>query len=126
MSEHWVTPDGTWHEFYTGSIFVGNSFLGSFRYDSGRADLLYYRESFAFFCPECGDVWGRIAAKSSLGRPLFFRAVPVACARHHDWWNVPGSILANQLEHVIDLLPPEALIREFQIHLAYAEKELAV
>ena len=125
MSKPWVTPDNTLHEFYTGSIFVGNSFLGTFRYDSGRSDLLYYRESFAFFCPECGDVWGRIAAKNSSGKACSFHCMTVACLRHHDYWNIPGSILVNQLVNMLDLLPPEALIREFQIHLAHTEKELA-
>ena len=125
MSKPWITPDNTVHEFYTGSIFVGNSFLGTVCYDSGRSDLLYYRDSFAFFCPDCGDIWGRIAAKNSSGKACRFRCMMVACSRHPDHWNIPGSILASQLINMLDILPPEALVREFQIHLTHIEKELA-
>ena len=55
------------------------------------------------------------------GEQQDFDAITVACEKHPDHWNLPGSLLANHLEYLLDSLPPEALIREFQIHM----KELA-
>lgn len=117
----WTTPDGILHEIYTGEIFVGNRYLGSLSYDSGRADLRWHRCSYAFFCRQCGDVWGRLVMRNAAGEQQPFDPVVVSCEQHADFWNLPGSLLANHLEHLLDSLPPEALVREFQIHI----KELA-
>ena len=114
----WHDPDGTLHEIYTGYIFVGNKMLGEIQYDSGRSDLRWHRCSYAMFCRHCGEVWARIVMHESLrGEQQAFDPVIVACPKHPDYWNVPGSLLANHLEYLIDDLPPEAIKREFEIHL---------
>jgi len=118
----WVSKDGTLHEIYSGYIFVGNTLLGELNYDSGRADLGWHRCSYAYFCTNCGEVWARIVVQNSEGRPCYFEPLKVACEKHQDQWNIPGSLLVGHLENLLDSLPPEAIIREFQIHL----KELGI
>ena len=113
----WHDPEGTLHEIYTGYIFAGNKMLGEIQYDSGRSDLRWHRCSYALFCRQCGGVWGRIVVSNSRGEQQSFEPVIVSCEKHPDYWNVPGSFLANHLEHLLDSMPPEALVREFQIHL---------
>ena len=122
---HWHDSDGTLHEIYSGYIFVGNDLLGEISYDSGRADLRWSRCSYAMFCPFCGDVWARIVMRDSSGYQQSFDAVRVACVKHPDPWNIPGSLLANRLEYLLESLPPAAVKREFEVHLNHFEKELA-
>jgi hypothetical protein len=52
-----------------------------------------------------------------------FTIVRVACEKHHDWWETPGSLLAGHYQYLLDDLPPEAVRREFFIHTAAAVKE---
>lgn len=118
---HWTTPDGTLHEIYHGHIFVGNRLLGEISYDSGRPDLRWKRCSYAMFCKACGEIWARVVMNNSRGEQQSFDLIHAACEHHPDPWDVPGTLLVNHLEYLLDLLPPEALIREFQLHM----KELA-
>ena len=116
-SQIWTDEDGTLHEIYTGYIFVGNKMLGEISYDSGRSDLRWRRCSYALFCRFCGEVWARIVMHDTGRVQQTFEPIKVACENHPDQWNIPGSLLADHLEHLLDSLPPEALIREFQLHL---------
>ena len=120
----WIGQDGTYHEFYSGAIFIGGEYFGPLQYDSGRADLRWNRNSTAYFCPNCGDIWGRLVMHEASGRPCEFEAVGVSCESHGDRWNVPGSLLMGPREALLADLPPLALRREFLLHLAHAEKEL--
>ena len=122
----WTDPDGTLHEIYSGYIFVGNTLLGEISYDSGRSDLNWHRCSYALFCPHCGEIWARFAMQDSRGNHQSFEAIRVACIKHPDPWNIPGSLLANHLERLLESLPPAAVRREFEVHLNYIEKELAL
>ena len=54
---------------------------------------------------------------NSRGEQQAFTPIEVACEKHPDHWNTPGSLLANHLERLIDSLPPEAIRREFHLHL---------
>jgi len=119
----WTASDGTFHEIYSAAAFVGKSFLGELEYDSGRSDLRWHRSSTAYFCPECGDIWGRIVAQDSRGKPKAFEVARVACAQHYDHWNVPGSFLVGHLEYLLGDLPLAALRRELEVHLTYAERK---
>ena len=116
-SQIWTDEDGTLHEIYTGYIFVGNKMLGEISYDSGRSDLRWHRCSYALFCRFCGEVWARIVMHDTGRVQQTFEPIKIACENHPDQWNIPGSLLADHLEHLLDSLPPEALIREFQLHL---------
>ena len=114
---HWHDDEGGLHEVYNGVVLVGNRMLGELSYDSGRADLLWHRCSYAFFCRECGEVWARIVMQNSRGEQQDFEPVIVSCETHRDFWNIPGSLLTGHLGHLLNSLPPEAIVREFQIHL---------
>ena len=120
---HWTTPDGTLHEVYSGAIFVGNRYFGPISYDSGRSDLRWERGSLAYFCETCGEIWARVVMQDSEGKQKYFTIVRVACEKHHDWWNVAGSLLAGHYQYLLDDLPPEAVKRELFIHAAQAAKE---
>ena len=115
----WTDPDGTFHEIYTGYLFVGSDLLGELTYDSGRRDLGWHRCSYAMFCPHCGEIWARLVMHNSRGEQCYFEVQRVSCERHPDWWNVPGSMLVGHLEHLLADLPPDAVKREFAIHLNY-------
>lgn len=120
---NWVDPDGTLHEIYSGTILVGDVYLGQFSYDSGLAAYRWDRASLAYFCPVCGEVWGRLVACDSRGQQQQFRSITVACAEHRDPWNIPGSMLAESFAAHLNELPPEALRREFYIHLSHFENQ---
>jgi hypothetical protein len=122
----WRGEDDTHHEIYTGTIFLGTSYLGSFQYDSGREDLGWSRASAAFFCPSCGDIWARLVATDSRGFPQSFVVFTAPCAEH-PWQGseVPGSLLLGRLANHLPDLPPAAVVREFKIHLEHFSKELA-
>jgi len=120
----WTDPDGTLHEIYTGTLIAEGEFLGQFSYDSGQAAYKWDRNSLAYFCPQCGEIWGRVVATNARGEQQLFRIIASSCPRHHDHWGVPGSFLRESFEGRLDDLPAEALQREFQIHLNYFEKQL--
>ena len=77
----------------------------------------------AYFCRQCGDVWARIVMLDAADRQQAFTAENVACEKHHDQWNVAGSLLANELEGLLPYLPPAALKREFMLLLKQQETQ---
>jgi predicted RNA-binding Zn-ribbon protein involved in translation (DUF1610 family) len=121
-AEGWVDPDGTLHEVYSGAILVGGEFLGPISYDSGRADLRWQRSSLAYFCPKCGEVWARLAVADSRGVQQDFLCVHVSCEHHDSRWHVPGSLLVDHAEQLFEDFPPDAVAREFRLHLTTALK----
>lgn len=117
----WVDPDGTLHS--VGELF----FLGVAEpvvFDPGaHPELSYPRMGWAFACPHCAQIWDRISLYDHNHNIQPFEIVKVACSKHHDFWNVPGSVLAAG-EGLLPLLPPALLRREFDVHLSFAEKQL--
>ncbi len=86
--------------------------------------------SFAFFCPTCGEVWGRVVAGGS------WDIIQSPCKLHQpvgvqDWGRFPGSLLWPSLSKTfypithwaicLDFLPPPVLQYEFD--LAIKDKE---
>lgn len=122
----WTSPDGTAHEKCQ-MVFICDwqgQLVVQIDYDPGdHPELRWMREGRAFFCPHCGDVWGRIAVLDSAGRQMPLYPITVACSQHPDSWNVPGSMLAGDLGELLPLLPEPILRREFEIHLQKAERE---
>lgn len=117
-SGYWVEGDGTAHEQCRVLIILGSRGLGEFAFDPGEwPTLRFRREGVAYFCSICGDVWARLVLLDHQGRAKPFEARSVSCEKHWDQWNVSGSLLAGELETLIDLLPPEALRRELLVHL---------
>jgi hypothetical protein len=117
---YWIDPDGTFHENYTALIFVGQEFLGEFPWDPGaHPETRWRRFGTAYFCQVCGEVWGRVVFQDSSGRQLPFQVDTVACAEHTDQWEVPGSLLAGDLEGLLGDLPLRAVAREFRVHIKH-------
>jgi hypothetical protein len=91
--------------------------------------------SLAYFCPTCGEVWGRIMIDGG----KYWSVEHVACEKHlpqgiPEWGNIPGAFCTNPnssrnnlsimwwgraLEH----LPLPILQREFALILNHYEKE---
>lgn len=119
----WTDEDGTLHEQYRASVFIGQDHLGEFEFDPGsRPGLHYRRTGIAYYCPECGEVWARLVLWESNGRQCLLDAERVSCEKHEDQWAVAGSLLAVGLEDLIELLPEPALRREFNIYIKRLEK----
>ena len=121
----WTDGDGTLHEIYTGAVIVHGDYLGPISYDSGRADLRWQRSSLAYFCPKCGEVWARIAMSDSRGVQQDFLCIHVACEKHGSTWHVPGSLLVDHVQYLLDAFPPDALRWEFKVQLINALKEIS-
>ena len=91
--------------------FLGNRLLGS----TARVQTWEgTRPSpcIAYFCPTCGEVWGRlVVAPSDQWLPLC-----APCKLHTAWsGTVPGSFLRSWNPHGIDELPNELLAYEFDV-----------
>ena len=113
----YVDEAGTLHEDYTAQIEINRIKLGEIAYDSGRSDLRWQRTGYALFCRHCGEVWARLSVMNSSGEPQVYDVWPVSCKKHPDRWNIPGSILANRLIKLLDLMPEAVVRREFNLLL---------
>lgn len=118
----WTDPDGTLHETYIGTLIAEGVFLGQFTYDSGQAAYGWNRQGLAYFCQDCGEVWGRVVAQNERGEQQSFRCIPAPCRQHRDPWDVPGTFLRESFSTRLNDLPPDALRREFFLHLNYFEQ----
>jgi hypothetical protein len=105
--------------------FVGSRYLG-------RSSVLDEAYSLAFFCPVCGEVWGRVVVEGAAQWSL----TQNACERHLNFviythGQPPGSLLtpsgATALEAwagsagLLKNFPPAAVEREFLIHFPPTE-----
>lgn len=78
---------------------------------SGRAGICY-------FCPRCGDIWGRIVFEHRAAQGLEFAWERVSCEKHPDaLGTVAGSLLTGPLFFLLDYFPRAVLQREFIIHM---------
>lgn len=117
---YWVDEADTLHENYQALIFIGSEFLGEFPIDPGaQPELCYRRGGVAYFCPACGEVWARLVWVNSRGEQQLFDTRSVACDKHPDQWNIPGSLLTGELFGLLDLLPRAVLLREVILHFNY-------
>ena len=88
--------------------FLGNRLLGSSPELSRWDDLKVNHNNLAYFCPTCGDIWGRVADDRCAG----WFPVNVPCAKHGN-----GSFIfvwRNSFEE----LPPEVLKYELDTRLS--------
>lgn len=114
-SEH--GHDYTHHEQYTAQIWVKSHYLGQITYDSGREDLRWSRTGYALFCPSCGEVWAKLTVHGEDGMLKVFDVWLVSCQRHPDQHNVPGSVLAGHLIHLLGDMPDAVVRQEFEVHM---------
>jgi hypothetical protein len=113
----WTDEDGTFHEESQLSFFVEDQDLGTVPFDPGALPALGYRRlSLAYCCPACGEIWARVFRITASGTIAPFEFLTVACREHVDPWNVPGSLLAGSLGALLDVMPPLAVRREFEIY----------
>jgi len=113
------------------SYFIQNNFAGESEVDTSYVSK---PSSIAYFCGSCGEIWSRII----LGED-YWRVIQAPCEKHKplgviDWLHVPGSLLSifvsktyvsiNNWACTIEYLPPELIVREFQLHLTHYEKEV--
>lgn len=75
-------------------------------------------DSYAFFCPRCGEIWGRMVHEGATFTQCWSRN----CAEHGDgrmaWWNPAGSPVGLAADW-----PRAALLRELMMEIRLAEKE---
>jgi len=113
-----VDAGGTLHETYRILFHIQGKMLGEASFDPGGWPSLGYRRTgLAYFCPFCGEVWGRVVLVDSKGVRNPMEITQVSCPSHPDSYSLPGSILAGRLENLLPLLPPAVLRREFDLHL---------
>ena len=74
--------------------------------------------SVAFFCPDCGDIWGRVFTPSRS-----WMVATVGCERHPQFpsFHPGGSFILEWNRGAIDKLPHAVLRREFRLHLHHAK-----
>ena len=77
------------------------------------------RESLAYFCETCGEVWARVVEG---GRP--FRVISMSCSRHPRPYPsaVGGSLWLIWDRAFNDSLPPAVMRRELDLHLKHYDK----
>lgn len=111
-------------------------FLGPRHLATATFEAAFSPHSLAYFCPTCGDVWGRIMVEG--GEPYW--SLQHACCEKHsprggvEWGKIPGSFLttlplaANEyggmwLARSIEHMPREVLEREVRIHTNFYQPE---
>lgn len=113
----WTDESGTLHEAGHLSFLVEDSDLGTVPFDPGAWPSLGYRRTgLAYFCPHCGSIWARVIRLAASGAVTSFDCLTVACREHPDQWNVPGSLLAGPLGDLLEVMPPKAVRREYEIY----------
>ena len=118
----WTDPDGTAHERCRAMLFVGGDFLGEFEVDSGSPALRLRRAGVVYYCSWCGEIWGRLVLLDSRGQQLPFTLEQVSCDRHPFQWDVAGTLL-GPVEGLLESFPPDAVRREFVLHMNAALRE---
>lgn len=114
------------------TYFLGSRFMGTSEFTLPRGQLT----SLALFCPQCGEIWFRVACKSS-GGPVLWTTEYAPCPQHKpvsalDWGRVPGSVwrsgygdratlLPTDWALCIEHLPVDMLRHELEIALREAE-----
>ena len=119
MTESLFTDsEGTVHGSFQLATWIRGTLLGEVTFDPGSTGpaLSYMRQSRAYFCPDCGEIWARLVV-SEVGQPEPFICLTQACREHLDQWETPGSLIPLGQEALIALLPPAAIKREFELEL---------
>lgn len=102
------------------SIFVGNRSLGTFPVPLFHTDRTgaFPVQSVAYFCPSCGDIWGRIVIPGSTATQCRYRP----CERHGDGRLTQSAWPSEPATYVTPAWPRAALERELDLELSYQAK----
>ena len=104
--------------FFVGARHLGARQIPDTRCVPGLAVVFHW--SHAFFCPKCGEIWGRLHHE----RGAYWQCTYRPCVKHgdghlsQDW--VPASYDVTYFE---PSWPPAAIEYEFQRQLERAERE---
>ena len=114
-------------------FILGARIIGQTEYEASSLP-----RSFAYFCPTCGEVWGRIAVADLAGGPGIWEVLHSPCERHHragvqDWSAIPGGFsdysraTASELpvqyrSRAIESFPAGILQRELNLVLSEIER----
>lgn len=114
--------------FYVRGSIPTEMYLGSTTQPLKRVHAEYQPPySHAWFCPDCGEVWARAAVVSGSYQSKF-TIEGGQCDRHPSPspYHVPGTMLLVWDDDFNSLLLscPDAVKREFELHLQYAERNL--
>lgn len=106
---------------YTTSFFLGGAFLGQ----SPRDSAWYHEQagpplSLAYFCPQCGEVWGRAVVTRADGVQIPFHVVTRECATHSPASHIfPGGTFGLSWDKDFTAsLPDRVIAHDFARHLA--------
>ena len=110
----WQDSFSTVHEDCEMHFLLGPTSLGFTPYDPGaHPELGFQRNSTAYFCPVCGQVWGRILLLNSKKDAVSWSLTFVPCLAHGS-----GSFLDGfRAKGLLELLPQKALQREFKMEV---------
>lgn len=104
-----------------GYIIAEDQYLGEF-HSIGAKRACSDWSSRAYFCCECGEVWGRRVSLNDDGSPRPFRALYATCRKHQDPWSIPGALTTLDFTPEYNEFSPEFLQREFELLLNHFEK----
>lgn len=105
---------------------TGDNYLGSCVRGMVRVHAEYQPPySHAWFCPDCGEVWGRAVVVSGRYQGKF-TIEGGQCDRHPgpSPYHVPGTMLLawdNEFNNLL-LSCPDAVKREFDLHIKFYER----
>lgn len=89
--------------------------LGEFNIPSSTAREIGMWNSTAYFCRECGQIWGRCV--TSLAEK--WETLYASCPAHRDAWSISGAFTSGSRLALLPYLPAEILRWEFQQHMEY-------
>ena len=105
------------------SFFLYDQFLGSMEVPNTAAGSPWSYNSRAYFCPVCGEIWGRVACDRKTLPLLQWTTIEHTCPQHEDHWHPAGTFLPGNDLINLGVLPPAVIQHEFQVHLAEYERK---
>lgn len=115
---------------YEQFVYVNDRFLGSFP----RPSVFVHAErqpaySYAYFCPNCGDIWARCPVTASNGFVNKWTIEGGYCREHPgpSPFTVAGSLLLSWEPDYSNLLLscPDVVRWEFDRHMEFAKRRIA-
>ena len=78
-------------------------------------------KQYAYFCPQCGEVWARCPIDNLRTQAWWF-SIHLPCRKHRtSRFVVPGALSLAWEPEFAAVFPPGVVAWEFQRHLDYAE-----
>lgn len=95
------------------TYFINGRPIGDSPHPFGWSATDLLGQSVGFFCPACGELWGRAYVP---GRD--WMVATIGCEQHPHWpsFHPGGSFILSWNPRSIDLLPHSVLRREFLLH----------